>query len=48
LNGKTVQHGTINKGRLFTVNLATAPAGLYILRLRDATGKVFLQKINKL
>ncbi len=48
MNGKTVQSHVTNKGRLFTVNLTTAPAGLYVLRLRGANGKVISQKINKL
>jgi hypothetical protein len=41
------RHGTSLQGGTATVNLRNVPAGVYLLRVRDAEGKEYMRKIVK-
>ena len=49
LQGRVVEtrHGTSLQGETATVNLQNVPAGVYLLRVRDAEGKKYMRKIVK-
>ena len=49
LQGRVVEtrHGTSLQGGTATVNLRNVPAGVYLLRVRDAEGKEYMRKIVK-
>ena len=49
LQGRVVEtrHGTSLQGGTATVNLRSVPAGVYLLRVRDAEGKEYMRKIVK-
>ena len=47
LQGRVVRHGTSLQGGTATVNLRNVPAGVYLLRVRDAEGKEYMRKIVK-
>jgi GEVED domain/Fibronectin type III domain/Secretion system C-terminal sorting domain len=46
-NGMAVKRGATNNARVFKVDIAAMPAGLYILRITDRKNKVHIQKISK-
>jgi GEVED domain/Fibronectin type III domain/Secretion system C-terminal sorting domain len=48
MNGKKIQQRMVTKGRMFPIDLSLAPKGLYILRVRDAAGKIYTHKLSKL
>ena len=49
LQGRVVEtrHGTSLQSETATVNLRNVPAGVYLLRVRDAEGKEYMRKIVK-